>query len=596
MSAERIRPGSAARRKAGDAAAGAGAGSAGARGAAADLPDWAPGASPEPPVEGPVEEEADGVVLGETATATEPVAIDSQSAGDDATLDDEVFDEQGTGEDLDEDVPVALPTTGPATLGGALANFTPTGPRFEDEPLRPEEFVSIEAAVEVLGPDALSRTPKRTGDEAGEPDDVEEVITAQDLAVAPGAREGFWHRLYYGRTRFDFVRRRRIWFSFSLALIVAGGISLAAQGLNLGIDFAGGTAWTVPSSTLSIATARNAISPLGYGGATITQLGHGSNQTLQVQAKLGSGKNATNQSAKEVAKVTDALAKAAHLNAQAIGVNSVGPSWGSSVTNKAVQALIVFFILVSLYISIFFEWRMALAAVIAVAHDVLVVVGIYSLSRFEVTPDTVVAILTILGYSLYDTIVVFDRVRDNVKGIAGTGRITISDIVNLSMNQTLARSINTSLVAILPILAVLLLGADLLGAKTLQYFGWALLIGLVSGAYSSIFVASPIVAMLKERETRYRNIREKLALRGLDRQLFSAAALAEGVLGGDVSGGAATTRRRRAGAPGTTTDGRIRPGSGAKAAASRAAAPVSRPGANAVRRPASRSRRKGRSR
>jgi len=344
-------------------------------------------------------------------------------------------------------------------------------------------------------------------------------------------KEGFYKKLYHGRTRIDFVRRKRIWFAISLVVIFAGLISLSTRGLDLGIDFSGGTAWQVRTSTVTPADARSALTPLGYGGATITVLGSAaSTKTLQVEAKLGNG--ATPNQA-QVARVTAALARLAGVNSEAVGVDSVGPSWGGSVTNKAIEALIVFFIVVSLYISIFFEWRMALAAVLAVIHDVLVVVGIYSLTGLEVTPDTVVAILTILGYSLYDTIVVFDRVRDNVGHIGSTGRLSISDIVNLSMNQTLARSINTSLVAILPILSVLILGADILGAQTLQYFGWALLIGLLSGAYSSIFIASPIVAFLKEKEPKYKTIRERLQARGLDRQIYSASAVASGVLASD---------------------------------------------------------------
>ena len=159
--------------------------------------------------------------------------------------------------------------------------------------------------------------------------------------------------------------------------------------------------------------------------------------------------------------------------------------------------------MVVIYISFRFEPKMALAAFIAMLHDLLVTVGIYSLAGFQVTPDTVIAVLTILGYSLYDTVVVFDRVRDNTKGFGASGRMTYSEMVNLSMNQTLARSINTSLVAILPVLSVLVIGAELLGATTLQYYGLALIVGLSSGAYSSIFIASPVLAMLKEREPRY---------------------------------------------------------------------------------------------
>ncbi len=382
--------------------------------------------------------------------------------------------------------------------------------------------------------------PKKSAKPAAEPAEGSAAFSG-DVSRRSPKREGFYHKLYYGRTTIDFVRRKRIWFAISLIVIFSGIISLSTRGLNLGIDFSGGTAWQVRTATVTPLEARNALTPLGYGGATITVLGSNSaTKTLQVEAKLGNGKNPTQN---QVARVTDTLAKLAGVNPEAVGVNSVGPSWGSSVTSKAIEALIVFFVVVSLYISIFFEWRMALAAVMAVIHDVLVVIGIYSLTGLQVTPDTVVAILTILGYSLYDTIVVFDRVRDNVSHIGSTGRLSISDIVNLSMNQTLARSINTSLVAILPILSVLILGADILGAQTLQYFGWALLIGLLSGAYSSIFIASPIVAILKEKEPKYKTIRERLKARGLEKQVYSAAAVAKGLLAADQMGRSARPGR-----------------------------------------------------
>ena len=168
----------------------------------------------------------------------------------------------------------------------------------------------------------------------------------------------------------------------------------------------------------------------------------------------------------------------------------------------------------TLYISLRFEFKMAVAAIVAVIHDILVTVGIYSLAGFQVTPDTVVAVLTVLGYSLYDTVVVFDRIRENSKGLGASGRITYSDMVNLSMNQTLARSINTSLVAIIPVLSVLVVGSYFLGATSLQDFGLALVIGLTSGAYSSIFIASPLLALMKEREPRYITIRQRLETRG----------------------------------------------------------------------------------
>ena len=205
-----------------------------------------------------------------------------------------------------------------------------------------------------------------------------------------------------------------------------------------------------------------------------------------------------------------------------ISITTVGPTWGSSITDKAIQALIIFFIVVAIYISFRFEPKMALAAFIAMIHDVLVAIGIYSIFNFQVTPDTVVAILTILGYSLYDTVVVFDRVRDNTRGIGSSGRMTYPQLINLSMNQTLARSINTSMVAILPVLAVLVIGAQVLGATTLQSYGLALFVGLLSGAYSSIFIASPVLSMMKEREDRWVAVARRLEQRGEGHTSYSA--------------------------------------------------------------------------
>jgi preprotein translocase subunit SecF len=270
-------------------------------------------------------------------------------------------------------------------------------------------------------------------------------------------------------------------------------------------------------------------------------------------------------------KVTDALAAVAHTVPNNINFNDVGPTWGGQVTSKAITALIVFFILVTLYISVRFEFKMAVAAIVAVIHDILVTVGIYSLTGLQVTPDTVVAVLTVLGYSLYDTVVVFDRIRDNSKGLGASGRITYSEMVNLSMNQTLARSINTSLVAIMPVFSVLVVGSFILGATSLQDFGLALVIGLSSGAYSSIFIASPLLALMKEREPRYTTIRQRLETRGERMVLTPATAAA---LAGASTGGRGSARAR------TQSTGVIQPGAASaarrgKAAASTAAAVAS---------------------
>ena len=235
------------------------------------------------------------------------------------------------------------------------------------------------------------------------------------------------------------------------------------------------------------------------------------------------------------------MAELGGVDSSQVSVNDVGPSWGKDVTKKARTALIAFFVLISAYIWLRFEWKMAVAALAAVVHDIFVTVGVYSISRFEVTPATVVAFLTILGYSLYDTIVVFDKVEENSKGLSATGRMTYTDTVNLSMNQVLMRSLNTSLVAILPILSILLIGAGVLGATTLKDFGLALLIGLLTGAYSSIFIAAPVLALLKEREPRYLAVRQRLSAKGGGSGVLTpaaAAALAGGGGGGNAAGGA----------------------------------------------------------
>lgn len=343
------------------------------------------------------------------------------------------------------------------------------------------------------------------------------------------------HKLYHGETAIDFVGRRNIWFIVSAVVIAAGLISMVTQGLNYGIDFEGGTSWEVPAPGVTVGQARDAVRPFGLGDATIQTIGEN-------RIRVAGG----NQTPEDQEKVSQALADLAKVDRSQVSVNEVGPSWGDAVTKKARNALVVFFILISIYISLRFEWKMAVAALAAVVHDILVTVGVYSISRFEVTPATVVAFLTILGYSLYDTIVVFDKVEENTKGLAASGRFTYSDTVNLSMNQVLMRSLNTSIVAIMPIVSILVIGSGVLGATTLEDFGLALLIGLLTGAYSSIFVASPILAMLKEREPRYAGVRQRLTAKGGAGLLTPAAAAA--LAGGGGGGGATAAPRPRQGA------------------------------------------------
>ena len=209
------------------------------------------------------------------------------------------------------------------------------------------------------------------------------------------------------------------------------------------------------------------------------------------------------QSAEIRDAVQNDLADKSGVEAVDVSVSDVSSSWGRSITEKAIRALLVFFLLVSMYIAWRFEWKMAIAAIAAMAHDVAVSVGAYSLLGFEVTPATVIAFLTILGFSLYDTIVVFDKVKDNADRFAAQ-RVSYADITNVSMNQVLMRSLNTSLAAVLPVLSLLILGAGVFGAVALQEFALALFVGLLTGAYSSIFIATPLLTIMKEREPKYR--------------------------------------------------------------------------------------------
>lgn len=366
-------------------------------------------------------------------------------------------------------------------------------------------------------------------------------MNGQSDTAAASPPASIWRRLYRGETNFDFVGRWRRWAAISAVVIVAGLASLGVRGLNFGIEFVGGTAWQVQSPTVSVASVRAALRPMGLGSATIEALGNGAHRTVEVQDRL-TGKGAVPATLK--AEVAAKLAGLAHVQPSAVSLSYVGPTWGASITYRALEALGGFFLAIAAYIALRFEWKMAVAALVAVVHDLAVTVGIYSISGLQVTPATVVAVLTILGYSLYDTIVVFDRVMENAKALMSHGRMTYSEMVDLSMNQVLMRSLNTSIVAVLPILSVLLIGAKLLGATTLEQFGFALFIGLTTGAYSSLFIASPVLAAMKEREPRYKLLAQKLAAKGHVRRILTPASFAAGGIAaaapGSVDSGSAT--------------------------------------------------------
>ena len=423
----------------------------------------------------------------------------------------------------------------------------------------------VDGAVDTEDEDLDADGTEVDADELEEAFD-EELEHAAEKRSDPKGPNAFM-RLYRGGTSFDFIGNRKWWFAISALVILAGVISLGTRGLNEGIDFKGGSSWTVASQTMTVAQATDIAKASGVTQPTVVSL---TNQVthvkqIQIQADLNNLTGTKHQAT--VFNLQTALANAAHVPVSSVSINDVGPTWGGQVTDKAIEALIIFFIVVAVYISIRFEFKMAVAAIIAVIHDLAVTVGVYSLFGFQVTPDTVIAVLTVLGYSLYDTVVVFDRIRDNATGLGASGRISYSDMVNLSMNQTLARSINTSAVAIVPVLSVLVVGSVFLGATSLQDFGLALVIGLTSGAYSSIFIASPLLALMKEREPRYKTIRQRLETRG-DRVGILTPAAAAAMAGATSGGGGRAAGRAR---PQTT--GVIRPGGGAKATRSGGASP-----------------------
>ncbi|MEK0415624.1 MAG: putative protein-export rane protein SecF [Actinomycetota bacterium] len=312
-------------------------------------------------------------------------------------------------------------------------------------------------------------------------------------------------RLYRGETTVDYYGNRRAAFFVSGAFMVVTFVALVVGGLNLGIDFKGGVAWEAPASAnFGEAEAREVLDANGIDTATAKVQILAGTEGERVRVQVGDQPDDVRKT------VQEAIATKAGVDAQDVSVAAVSSSWGRSITEKAVRALLVFFVLVSLYIAWRFEWKMALAAIAAMAHDVLISVGIYAVLRFEVTPATVVAFLTILGYSLYDTVVVFDKVRENIDRFASS-RISMGNIVNVSSNQVLARSLNTTLSSALPVISLLVVGSFIMGAKSLEEFAIALLVGMITGTYSSIFVATPLYAVMKNREPKYASVANQVA-------------------------------------------------------------------------------------
>jgi len=330
-------------------------------------------------------------------------------------------------------------------------------------------------------------------------------------------------RLFNGQTTYDFIGQRKRWYLVSAFFIALSLIGLLFFRLNPGIEFTGGDVYNFTAGGTTIEQVEQTVQDAGVEGNV--EVSRSGDDRYKVKTEALDDET--------TAAVQTAIATQFKVPAADIAVQSTGATWGDQVTRKAVLALVVFLIAVFIYISLRFEWRMAIGALAALAHDLTITAGIYALVGFEVTPSTVIALLTILGYSLYDTVVVFDKLRENSVGLAGGSRMTYSSAANLAVNQTLMRSINTSLTGLIPVGAILFVGVPL-GADTLKDLGLALFIGLIASTYSSIFFATPVVVELKEREPQYKALAQRVLVRQ-SRENSGIATAPRGRPGGAVS-------------------------------------------------------------
>jgi preprotein translocase subunit SecF len=353
-----------------------------------------------------------------------------------------------------------------------------------------------------------------------------------------------------GRRHFDFPALWRKALIGSAIAVVASLLALAIAGLNLGIDFEGGTSFEVRTdASIDEVTA---VLPDDVAAEARIQEVTNADGTSQIRVR----------SSIEDAAAVDELRAALAEVGEIVGFESVGPTWGSAITDKAIRALVFFFIAIAVYISVRLEWRMAVGALVAVAHDIVISVGVYAIFRFEVTPATVIAFLTIMGYSLYDTIVVYDKVRDITARVGATGRYTYTEMMNLALNQVLVRSLNTTITSILPVLSMLFVGSFILGATTLQEFSIALLVGLLVGGYSSIFIASAVVTWLKEREPEYQQIAQRVAKRGGESEGTREVAPEDATFGEQATRARARSGSNPSGSRATSTPTKTKKGAG----------------------------------
>ncbi|MEU4546091.1 protein translocase subunit SecF [Nonomuraea dietziae] len=332
---------------------------------------------------------------------------------------------------------------------------------------------------------------------------------------------GLGRRLYRGEIDVDFVGRRKLWYSLSAFLLlfsIAGLVFSAATNgspLNLGVEFKGGSVFTFAAPKATIEQVRETMTDAGVHQPIVQQAGSGWRVTTETLDEAN------------LTKVQQSVATELGVDSKQISITSIGASWGGEVANKAWIGLGVFMLAIILYLSMAFEPKMALAAIVALIHDLVITAGIYAWSGFEVTPATLLGFLTILGYSLYDAVVVFDMIKEVTAKLGTTSKKTYTMAANDALNHTLIRSLNTSLVAILPVAAILFIGTTVLGAGTLKDLSLALFVGMLVGTYSSLCVATPLLVTLKEREPKYQAIARRLASTGGGKSGSKRAAVAK---------------------------------------------------------------------
>jgi preprotein translocase subunit SecF len=335
---------------------------------------------------------------------------------------------------------------------------------------------------------------------------------------------------YRGHTipHFPFTKRRNVWFAVSGVVILLSIVGLVFRGLNYSIDFEGGAQISYPLE--SDATTEQISSTMADAGRpdAEVQIVSGNQVSIRTESLTGTG---------DSDELISALAKQAGIAPTDVSIQDIGPTWGQEISRKALTGLVIVLAAIAVYISFRFEWKMAIGAMIALVHDVLITAGIYALTGREVTPETVIAILTILGYSLYDTVVIYDKIKENTESSALVTRLGYSGVVDLSLNQTLMRSVNTSLVVLLPILSLLLFGGE-----TLKDFAFAMFVGVTTGAYSSIFIAAPVLTILKSREKRYQQLEARRTVRARTGVAAAATATAGAAKTSDAAARSATAR------------------------------------------------------